>query len=93
MSKRIYVGNLPFSASDDEIRSLFGEHGEVEAVNLITDRDSGRPRGFGFVEMSSGADEAIKALHQTDMGGRALNVNEARPRQERSNRGNGSQGW
>ena len=88
MSKRIYVGNLPFSASDDEIRSLFGEHGEVEAVNLITDRDTGRPRGFGFVEMSSGADEAIQALHQTDMGGRALNVNEARPRQERSNRGN-----
>ena len=88
MSKRIYVGNLPFSASDDEIRSLFSEHGEVEAVNLITDRETGRPRGFGFVEMSSGADEAIQALHQTDMGGRALNVNEARPRQERSNRGN-----
>ena len=88
MSKRIYVGNLPFSASDDEIRSLFGEHGAVEAVNLITDRDTGRPRGFGFVEMSSGADEAIQALHQTDMGGRALNVNEARPRQDRSNRGN-----
>ena len=88
MSKRIYVGNLPFSASDDEIRSLFGEHGAVEAVNLITDRDTGRPRGFAFVEMSSGADEAIQALHQTDMGGRALNVNEARPRQERSNRGN-----
>ncbi len=88
MSKRIYVGNLPFSASDDEIRSLFSEHGEVEAVNLITDRDTGRPRGFGFVEMSSGADEAIQALHQTDMGGRSLNVNEARPRQERSSRGN-----
>ena len=88
MSKRIYVGNLPFSASDDELRSLFSEHGAVEAVNLITDRETGRPRGFGFVEMSSGADEAIQALHQTDMGGRALNVNEARPRQERSNRGN-----
>ncbi|MEM7356290.1 MAG: RNA-binding protein [Acidobacteriota bacterium] len=93
MSKRIYVGNLPFSASDDEIRSLFSEHGEVEAVNLITDRETGRPRGFGFVEMSTGADEAIKALHQTDMDGRSLNVNEARPRQERSNRGHGRQGW
>ncbi len=94
MSKRIYVGNLPFSASDDEIRSLFSEHGEVEAVNLITDRDTGRPRGFGFVEMSSGADEAIQALHQTDMGGRSLNVNEARPRQDRSNGGNSrQQGW
>ena len=93
MSKRIYVGNLPFSASDDEIRSLFSEHGEVEAVNLITDRETGRPRGFGFVEMSSGADEAIQALHQKDMGGRSLNVNEARPRQEKSNRDHGGQGW
>lgn len=80
MSKKIYVGNLPFSASDDEIRTLFGEYGTVETVHLITDRDSGRPRGFGFVEMSSGADEAIRALHQKEMDGRSLNVNEARPR-------------
>ena len=86
MSKRIYVGNLPFSASDDEIRALFGEHGTVESVNLITDRDTGRPRGFGFVEMSSGADEAIQALHQKEMDGRSLNVNEARPRTERAPR-------
>ena len=84
MSKRIYVGNLPFSASDEEIRTLFGEHGTVESVHLITDRDSGRPRGFGFVEMSSGADEAIQALHQKEMDGRSLNVNEARPRTERA---------
>ena len=83
MSKRIYVGNLPFSASDDEVRALFGEYGQVDEVNLITDRDTGRPRGFGFVEMSSGAEEAIEALHQSDMGGRSLNVNEARPRPER----------
>ena len=94
MSKRIYVGNLPFSASDDEIRTMFSEYGTVEEVNLITDRDTGRPRGFGFVEMSGGADEAIQALHQKDMGGRSLNVNEARPRQERSNRGyDREQGW
>lgn len=94
MSKRIYVGNLPFSATEDELHSMFGEHGTVDAVNLITDRDSGRPRGFGFVEMSDGADEAIQSLHQTDMGGRSLNVNEARPRQERSHGGNGRQhGW
>ena len=86
MSKRIYVGNLPFSASDEEIRALFGEYGTVDAVNLITDRETGRPRGFGFVEMATGADEAIQALHQTEMGGRALNVNEARPRQERAPR-------
>ena len=96
MPKRIYVGNLPFSASDDEVRALFSEYGTVDEVNLITDRETGRPRGFGFVEMSDGADEAIQALHQKDMGGRALNVNEARPRQERrqSYGGGGRQhGW
>jgi RNA recognition motif-containing protein len=86
MSKKIYVGNLPFSASDDDIRALFGEHGTVESVNLITDRETGRPRGFGFVEMSDGADEAIQALHQKDMDGRSLNVNEARPRTDRGPR-------
>jgi RNA recognition motif-containing protein len=94
MSKRIYVGNLPFSASDDEIRAMFGEHGTVESVALITDRDTGRPRGFGFVEMSSGADEAIQALHQRDMDGRSLNVNEARPRNDRPRHESRSQhGW
>lgn len=86
MSKRIYVGNLPFSATDDEVRELFAEYGTVESVNLIIDRETGRPRGFGFVEMSSGADEAISNLHQTSMGGRSLNVNEARPRQDRAPR-------
>ncbi len=90
MSKRIYVGNLPFSASDDEVRDLFAQYGTVDTVNLITDRDTGRPRGFGFVEMSDGADEAIKALNQFEMNGRALNVNEARPRQER---GGGGRRW
>ncbi len=92
MPKRIYVGNLPFSASDDEIRALFSEYGEVDSVSLITDRDTGRPRGFGFVEMSSGADEAIQALNSTDMGGRSLTVNEARPRTERRGGGGGG-GW
>jgi RNA recognition motif-containing protein len=86
MSKKIYVGNLPFSATDDEIRALFSEYGTVETVNLITDRDTGRARGFGFVEMADGADEAIKALHQTQMDGRSLNVNEARPRPARGER-------
>lgn len=91
MPKRIYVGNLPFSATDDEVRELFSAYGQVTSVNLITDRDTGRPRGFGFVEMESGeeADKAISALHQKEMGGRSLNVNEARPREPRSNRG----GW
>ncbi len=86
MSKKIYVGNLPFSATEAEVRDLFTEYGSVESVNLITDRETGRPRGFGFVEMSSGADEAIAALNNTDMGGRSLNINEARPRVERPQR-------
>lgn len=80
MSKRIYVGNLPFSASDDDVRELFAEFGAVDSVSLITDRDTGRPRGFGFVEMSSGGDEAISSLNGKDMDGRSLTVNEARPR-------------
>ena len=92
MSQKIYVGNLPFSATDDEVRSLFAEFGEVESVNLITDRETGRPRGFGFVEMSSGASEAIQALHQQDMGGRSLNVNEAKPRRDDRGGGGGYRG-
>ena len=81
MSKNIYVGNLPFSATESEIRELFEAHGEVHSVNLIEDRETGRPRGFGFVEMDeSAADAAINALAGTDFGGRSLNVNEARPR-------------
>lgn len=86
MSKRVYVGNLPFTATEDEVRGLFAEYGEVGEVDLITDRETGRPRGFGFVEMNSGAEEAIEALNQTDMGGRTLNINEARPRRERQSR-------
>ena len=91
MPKRIYVGNLPFSATDDEVRDMFSEFGAVTSVHLITDRDTGRPRGFGFVEMENDeeADNAIGALHQRDMGGRSLNVNEARPREQRPQRG----GW
>ncbi len=86
MSKRIYVGNLPFSANDQEVRELFEEFGEVTSVNLITDRETGRPRGFGFVEMGEGGSEAIDALNGKEMGGRTLNVNEARPRTERAPR-------
>lgn len=93
MSKKIYVGNLPFSATDDELRDLFSEFGTVDSVNIITDRETGRPRGFGFVEMMDGADEAIEALHQKDMGGRSLNVNEARPREDRGPRPPRGGGW
>ena len=81
---KIYVGNLPFTATEDEIRELFGTYGEVGSVVLINDRETGRPRGFGFVEMGEGGDQAIEALHQTDFGGRTLNVSEARPREPRS---------
>lgn len=84
---KIYVGNLPFSATEDEIRELFGQHGTVESVALINDRDTGRPRGFGFVEMQrADAQKAIQALNGFNMGGRPLRVNEA---QERSGGGGG----
>lgn len=89
MPKKIYVGNLPFSATQDEVQDLFAQYGDVLSVNLITDRETGRPRGFGFVEMETGAEEAINALHQSDMGGRSLNVNEARPRESRPPRRHG----
>jgi RNA recognition motif-containing protein len=83
----IYVGNLPFSASEDEIRALFAPYGNVESVKLITDRETGRPRGFGFVEMSaSDANSAIQALNGKDMGGRPLRINQAQERQERGPR-------
>ena len=81
LSKKIYVGNLPFSATESEIESLFAQHGEVVSVNLITDRETGRPRGFGFIEMDEeGAEVAIRELAGHEMDGRALNVNEARER-------------
>ncbi len=92
MSKKIYVGNLPFTATDETVRELFQAHGTVESVNLITDRDTGRPRGFGFVEMPEAeADAAISALDQKDFGGRSLRVNEARPREDRGGGGGGGQ--
>ncbi len=82
--KKIYVGNLPFSATEDEIRQSFAQHGTVSSVALITDRDTGAPRGFGFVEMDDGGDEAINALSNHELGGRNLKVNEAKPREQRS---------
>ena len=79
----IYVGNLPFTMSEDELRGKFEEFGEVTSAKIITDRDTGRSRGFGFVEMASDdeAQNAISTLHGSDMGGRNLTVSEARPRQ------------
>lgn len=84
--KNIYVGNLPFSATEQEVRELFAEYGTVTGVNLITDRDSGRPRGFGFVEMDDGGDKAIDALNDREMDGRNLRINEAKPRTDRPQR-------
>ena len=83
MSTSIYVGNLPFSATTEAIEKLFSSYGTVENVNLITDRATGRPRGFGFVEMSSGADAAMAGLDQTELDGRTLTVNPAKPRAQR----------
>jgi RNA recognition motif-containing protein len=82
--KSIFVGNLDFAATDSSVRSLFERYGNVERVNLVTDRDTGRSRGFAFVEMSdsSQADQAIAALNGTDLNGRTLNINEARPKNE-----------
>lgn len=79
--KTIYVGNLPFSASEDQIRQLFEQYGKVQSVKLVSDRDTGRPRGFGFVEMEGAdADTAIAALNGQQFGGRSLRINEARER-------------
>jgi len=80
--KNIFVGNLDFGATEESIRSLFQPYGAIERVDLITDRDTGRPRGFAFVEMTDAAeaDRAIEALNGTELGDRSLNVNEARPR-------------
>lgn len=90
MSKKIYVGNLPFSATQDEIQDKFAEFGTVESVQIVSDRETGRPRGFAFVEMSNGAEAAIQALDGRDMGGRNIQVNEAKPREDRG--GGGSRG-
>ena len=80
MSKIIYVGNLPADATQDQLRDLFSPHGPVTEVRLKTDRDTGSPRGFGFVEMETGAESAITALDTHELGGRPLNVREARLR-------------
>jgi RNA recognition motif-containing protein len=102
--KKLYVGNLPFSATEDEITELFGQHGTVHSVALINDRETGRPRGFGFVEIDDEAlQPAIQALDGYEMGGRALRVNEAQDRPRggggggggggRGGYGGGNRGW
>jgi RNA recognition motif-containing protein len=93
MSKKIYVGNLSFSTSEEEIRDYFAAHGEVMSVNLITDRETGRLRGFGFVEMDDeGARAAIAALDGKELGGRSLKVNEAQDKPRSGGGGKGGYG-
>lgn len=89
--KNIFVGNLDFGATEDAVRSMFEAYGTVERVSLVTDRDTGRAKGFGFVEMTADADadRAISELNGRELGGRALNVNEARPKTERASGGGG----
>ena len=89
MGSKIYVGGLPYSATEQELNSLFAAHGNVESARVITDKFTGQSRGFGFVEMSSGeeASRAISALNGTQMGGRTLTVNEAKPQEPRSGGG------
>jgi RNA recognition motif-containing protein len=94
MSSKIYVGGLPYSTTDDQLQEIFSVHGAVESARVITDKFSGRSRGFGFVEMSSSdeAQKAIQALNGSDLGGRTLTVNEARPQERRSGGGFGGGG-
>ena len=89
--KNIFVGNLSFNTKEDELRQLFEPYGQVDRVSILTDRDTGRSRGFGFVEMVSDEDgeKAIAALNGSQIGGRTLNVNEARPKAERAGAGGG----
>jgi RNA recognition motif-containing protein len=92
--KNIFVGNLSFNTGEDELRQLFEPFGQVDRVSIMTDRDTGRSRGFGFVEMASNEDgeKAIASLNGSQVGGRTINVNEARPKTERSGGGGGGGG-
>lgn len=95
MTKKLYVGNLPYSATEEDLRALFEQAGEVADVAIIMDRDTGRSKGFGFVEMATteAGDEAIRRFNGYSMNNRSLTVNEARPREERSGGGGGRGGY
>ena len=94
MAKKLYVGNLPYSVSDSDLQAMFEPFGTVESAQVIVDRDTGRSKGFGFVEMASPQEgqAAIEGMHDKDVGGRKLVVNEARPREERSGGGGRGRG-
>jgi hypothetical protein len=92
LSKKLYIGNLPFTSTEEDLKEVFGRHGSVDSVAVITDRETGRPRGFAFVEMSeeSAASDAIRALDGTDLGGRNIKVNEAQDKQRGGGGGGGN---
>ena len=95
MNKKLYVGGLPYAVTEDKLQEIFSAHGTVESARVITDRFTGRSRGFGFVEMSSEeeAQTAIDALNGSDLEGRSLTVNEARPQENRAGGGGGGDRW
>lgn len=92
MTKKLYVGNLSFRVTSEELRELFSQYGNVTSASVISDRDTGRSRGFGFVEMADGGEQAVEALNGQDLQGRALTVNEAKPREPRRSGGGGGGG-
>jgi RNA recognition motif-containing protein len=92
MAKNLYVGNMSFSTTEEQLRELFSQYGTVTKVQVIMDRETGRPRGFAFVEMSDGGDQAIAAMNGAQLDGRTLTVNEAKPREDRGGGGGGRGG-
>jgi cold-inducible RNA-binding protein len=92
MSKKLYVGNLSFETTADDLREVFSQHGTVTSAQVISDRETGRSRGFAFVEMADGGDQAIASLNGTQLQGRTLTVNEAKPREDRPRSGGGGGG-
>jgi RNA recognition motif-containing protein len=92
VSTKLYVGNLAFGTTSDDLVGLFGQYGTVTSAQIVTDRETGRSRGFAFVEMSDGADQAVQALNMREFQGRNLTVNEAKPREDRPRGGGGGHG-
>src|SRR5438309_1052101 len=90
MSKKLYVGNLAYGTTNDDLVTLFSQYGQVASALVMMDRDTGRSRGFGFVELAEGGDQAIASVNGAEFQGRTLTVNEARPREERSHAGGGN---
>jgi RNA recognition motif-containing protein len=93
MAKKLYVGNISFQTTSDDLVAAFSQYGTVLGAQIVSDRETGRSRGFAFVEMHDGADEAIAALHGSQLGGRTLTVNEAKPREERPRAGGNGGGY